>query len=243
MELHPSLKEKEKEVPKEQSKATSKPKLFFDVEEVVEPGNKPKPVRHHGILEPVVRNEDIGSFDSSSNNSDEIVYDPEGSSNSPLPKPSGISTRTRSKLTPTTIMPIVNKTTASRISNLNKLICLISTVILFMLYAPVHLNLNSELNISTASYFEKQLEEMNLGSKENKAYAKKVQSLTRESLVQLKYIHAIDSQAIKEENEDFDSELWDVKLVEAYRQCKKGAQVKCRWNDPINLQLGLIYLH
>ena len=73
---------------------------------------------------------------------------------------------------------------------------------------------------------------MDLGSKENKAYAKKLQNLTRESLDQLKYIHAIDSQAIKEENEDFDSELWDVKLVESYWQRKKGAQVKCRWNDP-----------
>ena len=38
MELHPSLKEKEKEVPKEQSKETPKPKLFFDAEEVIKPG-------------------------------------------------------------------------------------------------------------------------------------------------------------------------------------------------------------
>ena len=72
------------------------------------------------------------------------------------------------------------------------------------------------IGYSKNSYSEKQLEEMDLGSKENKAYAKKVQNLTQESLAQIKYIHAIDSQAVKEENEDFDSELWDVKLVESY---------------------------
>ena len=159
--------------------------MFFDVEEIIEPGGEPKPIRHHGTLEPVVRNEDIGSFDPSSNNSDKMVYDPRGSSKSPPPKTSGISTRTRSKMTPTAIMPIVNITTASRFPNSNKLICLIPTVILFMLYAPVHLNLNPELNIPKTSYSEKQLEEMNLGSKENKAYAKKVQNLTENPLFSL----------------------------------------------------------
>ena len=96
MELHPSLKEKVKEVPKEQSKEIPKPKLFFDVEKVIEPRGESKPIRHHGTLEPVVRNEDIGSFDPSSNNSDEMVYDPKGSSNSLPPRPRKISTRTRS---------------------------------------------------------------------------------------------------------------------------------------------------
>ena len=57
---------------------------------------------------------------------------------------------------------------------------------------------------------------MDLGYKDNKVYAKKVQKLTREYLAQLKYIHAIDIQAKKEENEGFDSEFWDVKLVESH---------------------------